>query len=103
MASPLLRPFVTTIGFDAGCEHCELTGTYLNNLERLGLINIPRNKQLVAEGIYDRILKDPAIKKIEEELNALEEHKTQFEKNYATVSELGKLFIAACVDSRDKT
>lgn len=99
----VVSPYVTTIGYDAGCEHRDLTGTYLKNLERLGLIDIPRDKHLVAEGMYDRILNDPPVKKIEEELNSLEYHEANFEKYYAAVSELGKLFISACINSRDKT
>ncbi|MCF8075993.1 MAG: DUF4393 domain-containing protein [Desulfotignum sp.] len=99
----IVNPYVCTIGHDAGCEHRELIGTYLKNLERLGLIDIPRDQHLVADGAYDRILNDLSVKKIEEELNALEEHKARFKNYYATVSELGKLFIAACVNRRDKT
>lgn len=95
--------YVTTIGYDAGCEHRDLTGTYLKNLERLGLIDIPRDRHLVADGVYDQILNDPPVKKIEEELNAMEGHEAKFEKYFAAISELGKLFIAACVNSRDKT
>jgi hypothetical protein len=44
-------PCVTTIGHDAGCEHRELTGPYLKNLERLGLIDIPRDKCLATDGV----------------------------------------------------
>jgi hypothetical protein len=95
-------PYVSTIGQDAGCEHRDLTGTYMKNLERLGLIDIPRTKRLTADGIYDRILNDPPVKEMEAKLNALEHHMTSFEKYYAQLSELGSLFIAACVHSRDK-
>jgi len=95
-------PYVSTIGHDAGCEHRDLTGTYIKNLERLGLIDIPKLMQLTTEGIYDRILNDPPVKKIEEDLNALEGYKASFDKYYVQLSELGKLFIAACVDNRGK-
>jgi len=94
--------YVSTIGHDAGCEHRDLTGTYIKNLERLGLIDIPKLMHLTTEGIYDRILNDPPVKKIEEDLNALEGYKASFDKYYVQLSELGKLFIAACVDNRDK-
>ena len=99
----IVSPYVSTVGHDSGCEHRELVGVYLKNLERLGLIDIPRDKHLATEGIYDKILNDPPVKKIEKDLNALEKHKAQFDKYYTTPSELGKLFIAACVNSRDKT
>ncbi len=99
----VVSPYVSTVGHDSGCEHRDMVGTYLKNLERLGLIDIPRDKHLVSEGVYDRILNDPPVKQIEEDLNALEKHKAEFSKYYATPSELGKLFIAACVNARDKT
>ncbi|HCN99715.1 MAG TPA: hypothetical protein DIT31_05390 [Methylophaga sp.] len=99
----VVSSYVSTVGHDSGCEHRDLVSTYLKNLERLGLIDIPRDKHLVKEGVYDRILNDPPVKKIEEQLNALEKHQAKFEKYYATPSALGELFISACVNSRDKT
>ena len=99
----VVSPYVTTVGHDSGCEHREMVGTYLKNLERLGLIDMPRGKHLAAEGAYDRILNNPPVKQIEEGLNALEKHKAKFEKYYAMPSALGELFIAACVNARDKT
>ena len=99
----VVSPYLSAVGHDSGCEHRDMVGTYLRNLERLGLIDIPRDKHLTSEGVYDRILNDPLVKKIEEELNALEKHKANFDKYYAEPSELGKLFISACVNARDKT
>lgn len=99
----VVGPYISTVGHDSGCEHQDMVGTYLKNLERLGLIDIPRGKHLVAEGVYDRILNDPTVKQIEKDLDALENHKAKFVKYYATPSALGELFIAACVNARDKT
>ncbi|HEJ2470087.1 TPA: DUF4393 domain-containing protein [Vibrio cholerae] len=75
----------------------------MKNLERLGLIDIQRDKGLVAYGVYDRILNDPEVKVMEVKVNGIKEHRAQFEKYFASVSSLGDLFIAACVNSRDKT
>lgn len=97
-----VSPYVSTVGHDAGCVHRDLTGAYIKNLERLGLVDIPRTMHLTSEGIYDRILNDPPVKDIEKKLNALENHMASFDKYYAQLSELGSLFIEACVNSRDK-
>jgi len=93
--------FVTTVGHDAGCEHRELSASYLKNLERLGLIDVHRDMHLTSEGIYDRILNDPPIKKIESDLNSIDGHKAEFKKYYADLSQLGLLFINACVASKE--
>ncbi len=97
-----LHPYVTTIGHDSGCDHQELKGAYLRNLERLGLIDIPRGHHLTAESAYDRILGDPAVIAIKEALGQVDGQRADFEKYYVTISELGSLFNEACVKSRDK-
>jgi hypothetical protein len=93
--------YVTTIANDAGCEHKELTGSYLRNLERLGLIDIIRGKHLAAEDAYDRILNDQPVKNIEKQLNATGKYKADFEKYLAQPSEWGYLFVSACVKSKN--
>ncbi len=100
----IIHELVTTIGHDAGCEHKELTGSYLNNLERLGLIAIPKDAYLTAPTAYDRILNDPAVKAELQRLNNEgENHKGDFNKYYIKPTVFGKQFGAACVVSRDKT
>jgi len=94
---------VTTLGYDASLEHRDLIPTYLNNLERLGLIEMPRGRFLTTEGVYDRILNDPSVKELEAKINASDKHKAEFNKYYIRLSQLGRLFGAACVESRDKT
>lgn len=97
-----VSPYVTTVAHDSGCEHGELIATYLKNLERLGLIDIPRDRYLVDEKAYDRILNDSPVKKVEEQLNKLEGHKADYNKYYAEPSALGRLFAAACVKEKNQ-
>lgn len=95
---------ISTIGTDALCEHKELTGSYLINLERLGLIEIPRDGHLTKPGVYDRILNDPPVKEILARLNeGGDEYKGDVKKYYVKVTVFGKQFGNACVMSRDKT
>lgn len=99
-----MHELISTIGFDAGCEHKELTSSYLINLERLGLIEIPRGSYLTSSSVYDRILNDPPVKEILAKLNeGGEEFKGDFNKYYVKATIFGRQFGNACVVSRDKT
>lgn len=94
---------VCTLGHDASLEHRDLVGTYLDNLERLGLVEIPRGRFLTSDGVYDRILNDPPVKAIEEKINASENHKAAFVKYFVRLTQLGRLFGAACVKNKNET
>lgn len=89
--------YVCCIGSDANVDFQSMIGTYLRNLERLGLIDIPRDGHISAVDAYDRILNDPSVKKIEQEINRLESKQADFEKYYVSVSQLGRTFGAACI------
>lgn len=97
----VLQYYVSTIGVDAGCEHEELMGSYLKNLERLGLVDIPKDQYIQGEGVYDRIVYEPRIKEIKEALEAGGEHHLGFAKYHVSPSTLGRLFVQACVVGRD--
>lgn len=96
---------ISTLGTDAGCEHRDLTASYLINLERLGLIEMPRDSFLTKPDVYDRIINDPSVKAIIGQLNKNggEEYKGDFNKYYVRGTVFGKQFNSACVLSRDKT
>ena len=96
---------ISTLGVDAGCEHRDLTASYLINLERLGLIEIPRDSFLTKPGAYDRIINDPTVKAVIDQLNKYGggNSKGDFNKYYARGTVFGKQFSQACVVSRDKT
>lgn len=96
---------VSTLGSDAGCEHRDLTSSYLVNLERLGLIEIPRDGHIAKSDAYDRIINDPPVQAVTDQLNTAggEKFKGDFKKYYARETVFGKQFNRACVISRDKT
>ncbi|KAF3984312.1 MAG: DUF4393 domain-containing protein [Methylococcales symbiont of Hymedesmia sp. n. MRB-2018] len=99
-----VHELVSTLGVDAGCEHKDLTASYLINLERLGLVEIPRESHLTKADAYDRISNDPSVKTALEQLNkAGEESKGELKKYYVRGTVFGKQFSNACVVSRDKT
>ncbi len=100
-----IHELISTLGIDAGCEHRDLTASYLINLERLGLIEIPRDSFLTKPDAYDLIINDPPVKAIIDQLNKSggEEYKGDFNKYYVRGTVFGKQFNRACVLSRDKT
>jgi len=49
-----LHKLVSTIGSDSGCEHRDLMGSYLINIERLGLIELDKGTFLRERGIWQR-------------------------------------------------
>ena len=105
----IFQELISTLGADAGCEHIELTGSYLINLERLGLIEIPRDGHLTKHDAYDRLLNNPAVVKILESLNVAGQKVKDLEfegsvkKYYVKATILGKQFGKACIEDREKT
>ncbi|WP_430457973.1 DUF4393 domain-containing protein [Rheinheimera sp.] len=94
---------VSTLSYDAGLEHRDLSASYLINLERLGLVEIPRDSHLTKADAYDRIINDGSVQAIMNQLNqGGEEHKGDFNKYYVRATVFGKQFSNACVVSRDK-
>ena len=98
-----VSPCVSTLGYDAKLEHGDLPPTYLNNLQRLGLVEIPKDRFLTNENVYDRILTDISVKTIIDELNASEKHKAEIVKYYVRPTQLGRLFGEACVKNKNET
>lgn len=98
-----ISELVSTLGHDAGLEHRDLSASYLINLERLGLVEIPRDSHLTKPDAYDRIINDGPVQAIVNQLNqGGEEYKGDFNKYYVRATVFGKQFSNACVVSRDK-
>lgn len=96
---------LSTLGSDSGCDHSELTPAYLINLERLGLIEIPRDSHLTRADAYDRIINDHSVINSINALNVAggENSHADIKKYYARGTAFGRQFNQACVVSRDKT
>ncbi|RLU00918.1 MAG: DUF4393 domain-containing protein, partial [Ketobacter sp.] len=52
----ILHRSVTTLGSVASCKHQQLTENYLDNLCRLGILEIPSGLRLTAKNAYDAII-----------------------------------------------
>lgn len=92
----VLRHF-SLLGYEAGCEHPQLTPGYLDNLCRLGIIQIPEFFRYTATGVYDPLENHPEVKKLMDRINAQEDHTSKIGRKGALVTQLGRQFITACV------
>lgn len=95
--------YQSKLGADAEIVHEDLIGPYLKNLERLGLVDIRKDRVLSRKDAYRRIFDDNEIKSILSDINAVEGFKAEVEKYYVEVSVLGKQFARSCVIGKNET
>jgi hypothetical protein len=93
----VLYRHLTLLSVNAGCQHAQLTPSYVENLERLGLIRVPYGAHLKDDSLYGPIRDHPQVKALLEEIGESEEHKAEIEKRKVEVTPLGAQFINACV------
>lgn len=99
----ILKNF-SLLGWEAGCDYPESTPTYLNNLCRLGLVEIPTPYEYTGPGVYDEIESHQTIQEIKESLSTqdlADKFTIQIFRGGARVSDLGRLFCKTCVVSHD--
>ncbi len=89
------------IGNQAGVEFLNLTPTYIDNICRLGLAEIPSMFQYSGKGVYDPLENAPEI--INSKLNIEKNQKLRavIERKGLRVTELGKQFAHVCVLRKD--
>ena len=92
----IVRNF-STIGQNAGCAHPELSPNYLDNLIRLGLLEIPPNRYIIADGMYESLENSPQLAEVKKQVEAAEDVTLGFDKKKIELTDLGKQFCAACV------
>lgn len=89
------------LGIQAGVEHPDLTPTYLNNLCRLGLAEIPGlGFTYTAPGVYDALESDPQILGIKANIEANPEREFEAVRGGLRITSLGKQFGDVCVRGR---
>jgi hypothetical protein len=93
----ILSRHFSLIGRDAGCQHPQFATNYLDNLSRLGLIEVPFGFFIKDEKAYAAIEADPEVLKFREQCAANDKVAFHIDKKKADVTNLGKQFIAACV------
>lgn len=90
---------VSMIAADAGIAHGTLMGSYLDNLERLGVIEVPYGKYLSAPGAYDRLEGNEALLGLKAQIEEAGRN-VEFDRSYVGLTSLGRQFVDACVRAR---
>jgi hypothetical protein len=85
------------LGILAGCEYPQMTPTYIDNLCRLGLAEVPTFGEYTTKGVYDALENDPQVKANKAAIEANPEMQPVLEKKTLRVSEMGKQFARVCV------
>ena len=88
---------LSLIGLKSGCQHVPLAATYLDNLERLGLIEMPNGHRIKADEPYAEIEEHPQVQKILAQLKESETHTMEISKIKLDLTDLGRQFIRTCV------
>jgi len=93
----ILHRHLSLIGLKASCEHVPLAATYLDNLVRLGLVEVPAMRRIKSDDPYKEIEEFPQVKQILEALGKAETHTVEVEKIKFELTDLGRQFIRSCV------
>lgn len=84
-------------GQEAGCLLPDLMPSYLDNLSRLGLIDIPEDTFYTYPGVYDLLEQHPEVLELKLNIEAIDNRRFKVERNLVRVTALGKQFLRACV------
>jgi hypothetical protein len=84
-------------GQESGCEHPHLSPSYLDNLARLGLIEIRGEKYYTASDAYEELENHPSIIEIKRQIDEQDGAKSETQKGMIDITNLGEQFIKACV------
>jgi hypothetical protein len=84
------------IGVDSSCKYPDLTSNYIDNLCRLGLLQIPQNRAISGDNAYDVLIKTEEYKNFKQKYET-EQTTTREYLKYIELTELGKQFWEACV------
>lgn len=93
----IVHRHLSLIGIKSKCDHVPLAATYLDNLVRLGLIEIPTMRRIKSDDPYKEIEDYPQVLSILEELRKVETHTIVVEKIKLDLTDLGRQFIRTCV------
>ena len=85
------------LGVIAQCDLPQLTPTYIDNLCRLGLAEIPTMYQYTGKGVYDTLENAPDVLQIKLQIEQNPEFRCAIDRKGLRVTELGKQFARICV------
>ncbi len=94
---------ISNFGVLSGCQHPKLAGVYIDNLCRLGLIEIPENTWYIAKDAYNELEEEESMRKWKEGVNRSEQFNPDISRNLVRTTGLGRQFVAACIEEHSTT
>lgn len=92
---------LSNIGIEAGCKYPDLAPQYIDNLCRLGLLQMPSGRHLIGANAYDTLTKTKDYEDFKTKYES--EHTTIREiKKYIELTDLGTLFREACIIDKSR-
>lgn len=92
----------SSLAIKASCKHPQLAPNYLDNLCRLGLLDIPSGVKLNRPELYDQLEKTPIIELIKKQHEASTNHTIECKQRMVEVTSIGSQFINSCVRDKKK-
>lgn len=84
-------------GQNAGCEHSHLSPSYLDNLSRLGLIELHNDKFYTVSELYEALENHPSVSEIKKQIDEQDGVRAEIQRGMVDLTNLGNQFIKACV------
>lgn len=76
------------IGRKVGCEHQQLVPNYIDNLCRLGILEIPPNRYIITDGLYEELESDSQLSIIKQRIEINEGWTIGFDKKKIELTDL---------------
>jgi hypothetical protein len=83
-------------------QHPELIPTYLDNLCRLGILEIPTAKHIPEPNTYEPLENDSALNSIKNQILSEYDRRTKYERKLVRLTDYGRLFIENVVVEKDQ-
>ncbi len=89
--------WISMIDEQAGLDSPERAPIYFDNLNRLGLTEIPAMIGLTKPGLYDELENHPNVLAVRRDIDAREGYRSQLERRFVALTSLGRQFVSVCV------
>lgn len=97
----LVSRYQALIDEEAGIVRPDLFPSYVDNLSRLGLIEVPEDAELTKPGVYDPILACAPVATLLADINASEGKEAEVGKSLLRLTSLGEQFVGVCTTATD--
>jgi hypothetical protein len=87
----------SSVAEESGCAHPDLWSTYLNNLSRLGLVEVKEGALMGSEAAYEALVKHPTVTSLVSEIEAAGIGFATSRNEFIQLSALGQQFCKACI------